>query len=329
MLKIAIAGVGAMGSLLSAYLAPQTELIMFGHWPEQIAVLKNEGLTLQLPDKREIQRKIRATNNPVKLGTANILLVAVKSTQTTAVAQELAPYLPKSTTIITLQNGLGNLEQITAVFPHNPITSGITALGATMLSPGLVRQAGFGPTHLAVTDTMAGTTAETLLQFAKALNNAGLKTHLSQNVDGLVWGKLAVNAAINPLTAILQKPNGYLVQNKLMQNLMWATAQEVAELARVLGIELPYTDAREQVTAVAHTTALNYSSMLQDIQRGAQTEIDVICGAVVRNGNQVNYPTPINKHLQKLIHLLENNKSPLDSVQNQLEMLARQVINVG
>ncbi len=320
-LKIVLAGIGAMGSLFAAYLAPQTELILFGHWPEQIATINSEGLRLQLPDKREIRQRIKVTNNPADLGIPDIVLVAVKSTQTTAVARELAPTLPQSTTIITLQNGLGNVEQLTAVFPHNPITLGTTALGATMLRPGFVRQAGFGATHLASSET----TAVLLQQFAHTLNSAGLETHLSHNVAGLIWGKLAVNAAINPLTAILRKPNGYLLENKLMRGLMWATAEEVAHLAAFMEIELPYANAREQVTAVAHTTALNHSSMLQDIHRGVPTEIDAICGAVVSNGNRVNYPTPINKQLQKLVHMLENNESSIDAVQNQLETLAQHV----
>ena len=319
MLKIAIAGVGAMGSLLAAYLAPQTNVLLFGHWPEQIAALNNADLSVQIPGKGVFRQQVHAANDPANLGKPDILLIVVKSTQTTTVSEELVPHLPKSTTIITLQNGLGNWEKLTAVFPHNPVTSGVTALGATMLSPGHIQQAGFGATHLTVSDNMHPTTAVILQQFAHILNNAGLETHLSQDVDGLVWGKLAINAAINPLTAILQKHNGYLLEDATMCALMWAAAEEAAHLAIFLGIELPYRDVQKQVTAVAHTTALNYSSMLQDIQRGVPTEIDSICGAVVRNGSRVNYPTPINAQLFEIVKNLECNKIDAQQAQSMLE----------
>jgi 2-dehydropantoate 2-reductase len=128
-----------------------------------------------------------------------------------------------------------------------------------------------------------------------------LQTSITTDVEGLVWGKLAINAGINPLTALLKVRNGFLIENKLARNLMVEAAEETAAVASKLGIALPYESAGEQAIKVARQTAQNYSSMLQDILRQAPTEIDAICGEIVNYGRQIGVPTPINREFQRLI----------------------------
>ncbi len=301
MMNVVVIGVGAMGCLFGAFLSPLVEVTLLGHWPEQMAALARDDLTLINVDGRSTHHLIQATTNPNQIAPVDMALILVKSHQTTQAAMLAKQILAPNGLALTLQNGLGNLEQLTAVLGSNRTALGITSQGATMLQPGAVRHAGHGPTHLASTPEIR----ERLTAVADLFNQAGLPTHLVDNVDGLVWGKLAVNCGINPLTALLGVPNGFLAENESAKQVMMAAARETAVVAQTLGIILPYPDAGQRTLEVAQATAANHSSMLQDSLRGAPTEIEAICGAVVRNGRLHSIPTPINSELLRLIKLKE------------------------
>jgi 2-dehydropantoate 2-reductase len=133
---------------------------------------------------------------------------------------------------------------------------------------------------------------------------AGFSVKTFSDMDGLIWGKLVVNAAINPLTALLGVPNGELLKLPTARVLMANTAREVASVSTAKGVQLPFNDPVAEVEEVARKTAKNHSSMLQDIKRDAPTEIDAICGVIVEAGTQLGVPTPINDTLYQLVKAL-------------------------
>jgi 2-dehydropantoate 2-reductase len=120
----------------------------------------------------------------------------------------------------------------------------------------------------------------------------------------LVWSKLVINSAINPLTAILRIPNGQLLERPAARALLGALASETAAVASAERAQLEARDAVRLAESVALKTATNHSSMFQDIQRGAPTEIDAICGAVTRAGKRHQIPTPINEACWQLVRAL-------------------------
>jgi 2-dehydropantoate 2-reductase len=117
---------------------------------------------------------------------------------------------------------------------------------------------------------------------AAALQSANFHVNIVEDAQSLIWGKLVVNAAINPLTALLRVPNGELLERPSAREMMGILASEVARVAEAEKIRLPFPDPIAAAEAVARKTAANHSSMLQDVLRGAPTEIDAICGAVVQ-----------------------------------------------
>jgi 2-dehydropantoate 2-reductase len=128
---------------------------------------------------------------------------------------------------------------------------------------------------------------------------------VSDDVDSLVWGKLVVNAGINALSALLRLPNGALAELPTARDLMAAVVSEAAAVAVARGVQLPYADPVVHVAGVARATAANRSSSLQDILRGAPTEIAAINGAVAREGQRHGVPTPLNALLAALVAALE------------------------
>ena len=139
---------------------------------------------------------------------------------------------------------------------------------------------------------------------AAALQSAKFNVQVVEDADSLVWGKLVINAAINPLTALLRVPNGELLKRPSAREMMRALASETAQVAFAEKIKLPFDDPINMVDEVARRTSANHSSMLQDVRRGAQTEIDAICGAVVRTAQKHQIDTPANWACWQLVKAL-------------------------
>ena len=138
----------------------------------------------------------------------------------------------------------------------------------------------------------------------KALKSANFKVNVVEDAQSLMWGKLVVNAAINPLTALLRVPNGKLLERPSAREMMGALAKETARVAEAENIQLPFPDPVAAAEEVAIKTATNHSSMLQDVLRGAPTEIDAICGAIVQVAQKHNMDAPANWTCWKLVKAL-------------------------
>ncbi len=302
-LRIAIFGIGAMGCLFGARLSPLADVTLFGTWPEQIAALGAGPLRVIYPDGHEEPVALRAMPTADALrqtalrGAFEVALVLTKSSRTRLAGQSAAWLLRPDGLAVTLQNGLGNYEILTWHVGPGRAALGVTTQGAATDGPGVLRVGGTGTTHL----TGCGAVTE----LAGLLNRAGLETHCVDDVSGLLWGKLAINAAINPLTALLRVPNGALLESAQARAIMGAAAREVAAVAAAQNIALAFPDPAATAEAVARLTAPNRSSMLQDVERGAPTEIDAICGAVVREGARLGVETPVNALLDSLVRALD------------------------
>jgi 2-dehydropantoate 2-reductase len=236
---------------------------------------------------------VQVADDPVVCAGARYALVLVKSWQTLRAARQLAECLAPAGVALTLQNGLGNRETLEEALGAERVALGVTTTGATLVRPGLVRPGGEGTTSLGAHPRL-----EPLVDL---LRQAGFATEVVPETDDLLWSKLVINAAINPLTALLHCPNGELMDRPSARVLMGAAAREAAGVAAALGRHLTYADPVAVAEEVACRTAVNHSSMFQDVQRGAPTEIDAICGAIVAAGEECGVPVPVNRTLWLLV----------------------------
>ncbi len=269
---------------------------MLGSWKEGLKALNEKGVRLVDEGDGEQAFAVHATSDPQDCVGAQSALVFVKSWQTSRAAQQLADCLAPDGVALTLQNGLGNLEHLQKALGVERAALGVTTMGATLLGPGRVRAGGVGPTHVA--------SHPRLSELVEALRQGGFEVDMAQDLESLIWGKLAINAAINPLTALLGIPNGELLSRPHALALMAEAARETAAVAVARGINLPYADPGAAAVEVAGRTASNLSSMLQDIQRGAPTEIDAISGAIANEGESLGVWTPVNRVLWHLVRAL-------------------------
>lgn len=310
-MKIAVVGVGALGCLLGAYLSDVANIVLIGNWPEQLAAIRRDGLWLTHPDGRRSHHKIPVARYGQPVRNVETALIAVKSRQTKDAAHVATGVLDEGGLAVTLQNGLGNLAELRGILGDKRVAIAVTSEGSSLTGPGEVRHAGHGPTYFG-RDPVLGDAQRILLpQVAELFSAAGFDAQMVDDTDGLVWGKLAINAAINPLTALLRVPNGFLVEHGGLVEIMSQAANEVSAVAKAMGVPLPYPDAAERAIGVARATGTNLSSMLQDILRGAPTEIEAISGAITRAGIDVAVPTPVNSRLAQLVRQAEEGNPPL------------------
>lgn len=301
-MELLIIGAGAMGGLFASLLAPHAAVTLLTTNREHAAVIGAQGLTLVDLDGATRQVPVRVLTDPKDYGRrADLILVCTKTRATAAAAATARGLLVEDGLVLTLQNGLGNLEQLVIAVGANRAAAGVTSQAATLLAPGRVRHAGSGPTVLGRPAGPGGAVEAVAALF----NRAGLDTRISDDVDSLLWSKLIVNVGINALTALLRVPNGVLAQTPACDLLMTRAVDEAVAVARALHIDLDYERQLERVREVCVRTADNRASMLQDILRGRPTEIDAINGAVVACGRQAGVATPVNLLLTQLVQALE------------------------
>ncbi|NPA27119.1 MAG: 2-dehydropantoate 2-reductase [Chloroflexi bacterium] len=288
-----VVGTGAMAGFFAAHLAAAGEpVVMLGTWRAALDALQAHGLRWIDLEGRERVYPVRVLDPPHPLR-ARGALVLVKAWQTERAARQLAALVPASTPILTLQNGLGPQDVLREHLGPARVTVGVTTYAARVRAAGVVQATGQGTVDLA--REPQGTF------WAEILRRAGLEVRVHEDVRSLIWGKLAINAAINPLTALLDVPNGALLEDPAARLFMARAAREVERVAAAQGIRLPFDDAPRVAYEVARRTAQNSSSMREDLRRGAPTEIDAICGAVARIGRAVGQPAPLNEALWQMV----------------------------
>jgi 2-dehydropantoate 2-reductase len=294
---ILVVGTGAMACLFAGRIsAAGYPVVMLGGWQEGIQALHDRGVTLVEADGSENTYPVRVTGDPAVLQNVPAGLVLVKSWQTRRAARQVAQFLSEDGVVLSLQNGIGNRELLAQILGAPRVALGVTTLGANLLAPGRVQAAGQGVVSLGIHSRLG--------PMAEKLRHAGFMVENAPDPDALLWGKLVINAAINPLTALLGVPNGELLTRPPARALMVTLAREAAAVAVAQGIRLPYPDPVVAAESIARRTGANLSSMLQDVRRGAPTEIDAICGAIVKAGEQASVPTPVNRTMWHLVEAL-------------------------
>lgn len=293
MTELLIVGTGAMALLYGSKLASAGIKVSFlGSWKEGISALKEKGIRVAGPEGERVY-PARVFSDPAEIPQIQLALILVKSWQTERAGAQLAQVLSPEGLALTLQNGLGNLEILSDILGPDRVAQGVTTSGATLLEPGLVRMGGEGLISIQEHPRLPA-----LLEL---FQRAGLSVQQLPDLTSMIWGKLVINVAINPISALLGVRNGLLLESKSARQVMGQAANEAAEVARAMGIELNFSDPLQASEAVAEATAENQSSMLQDINRGAPTEIDVLCGAVTRLGRKYQVGTPTNQLLWYLV----------------------------
>lgn len=292
-------GPGAMGCLFGAHLKRSGyDVALLDYKPERAARINAQGIIVEgIGGEYRVDVPVMTGQGPEN---PDFALLCVKSYSTMKAARAISPWLSSETVVVTLQNGIGNLEFLREVFGTDRVLGGVTAEGATLMGPGRIRHAGRGETALG-----PGKDGGPARRLASALNRAGFQARTVENVEELLWGKLIVNVGINALTAITGLKNGRLIEHTGTLHIMEEAVKEAVAVAAAKRIKLPYADPMARVKEVCKATASNIASMLQDVMKEKATEIEAINGAIVLHGKELKIPTPVNATLTCLVKTIQ------------------------
>ncbi|MDP3792021.1 MAG: 2-dehydropantoate 2-reductase [Candidatus Omnitrophota bacterium] len=302
-MKVAVVGPGALGCLIAVLLKARTkeEIWLIDRSPERAKRIRADGIKIE-GLSGSIQAQVNISADPKEVGPCGLVILCVKSYSTEDACKDIKDLVSKETFVLTLQNGIGNVQVLNDYFGSDRVIAGITNHGVTLLGTGHVRHAGKGDTIIGISN---GKVLGPIKEIAGILSKAGLETKVSKDIDSVVWSKLVINVGINALTGITRLKNGMLTEHSGTREILRSAVQEAVKIVKRKRIKLAYDDPIQKVESVCKATAANVSSMLQDVLNNKRTEIDFINGAIMRQGKALGIPTPVNEVLTALIKTIE------------------------
>jgi 2-dehydropantoate 2-reductase len=301
-LRIAVVGAGAVGCLFGGRLHNAGQTVLLIHHKRSVAVsIEKKGVRI-----RELSGKVVRAHIPTRtrLSTRDkpdLVLVTVKAYDTERVSSLLNKSGILNVPVLSLQNGLGNAEELARQLGSESIIAGTTTEGAMTTGPGEVIHTGRGMTWVG---EMNGKVSDRCLAIQRAFRKAGFSTIISNNIKGVLWAKAIVNSAINPTSAIAHVRNGDVRRIPELREIAYNVIDEGGAVARANGILLK-PNPKSLLAKIFVLTARNKSSMLQDIEAGRETEIRQLNGSISRLGRLVGVTTPVNDLLTKLVLALQ------------------------
>ncbi len=291
-MNIIIFGAGAIGSLFGAMLSKNSDVLLFGR-KSHINAIKNNGLIIK--GKTNFNVKINAESSFKNIMfSPDLLILTVKSYDTEVAIKQAKEILNKDTKVLSLQNGLDNIEKISKIVDSRKIIAGTTTHGAFFSKPGLIKHTGTGITVLGELNIEKTKQLEKII---KLFNEAGIETKESKNIINDIWKKAIINSSINPLTAIFRCKNGHLIENPILEKLLVTICEESVKIANAEGIDISYQEMVNKTKEVVKNTSDNFSSMLQSILNKKRTEIDSINGKLIELGRKNKISTKLNEIL--------------------------------
>ena len=291
-MKIAVMGAGAVGCYYGGMLARAGHTVTLIGRPQHVEAVRRKGLLL---DTQSFQAHVpmQASTDTSGARDAKLVLFCVKSIDTESAARALVPHLESDALVLSLQNGVDNVERLQSVLQQK-VAPAAVYVATEMAGPGHVKHHGRG-------ELVIGAAAH---EIAAPFTAAGVPVQISDNVMGALWEKLVLNCAYNALSAISQLPYGRIVAGESVEAVMRDVVQECAAVAQGAGVSLP-GGIWEAVQRIARTMPTQRSSTAQDLARGKRSEIDHLNGYVVRKGEALGIATPANRVLHALVKLLE------------------------
>jgi 2-dehydropantoate 2-reductase len=299
-MRVAIVGAGAMGGIVGATLAEGgAEVTLVDVSTAVVERITEHGLTIE---RGGVERTLSlpATDKPSRVGPVDLVVLFVKCYHSEAAAVFAAPLVGPSTTIATLQNGWGNGDVLATHFPAERIVIGVTYHSGTLVGHGHVLHTNTNDAPTYVGPFIAEDVSRAAA-IAGLLQSGGLRAEGRSDIRTEIWKKLVLNSCALPTSALTGSTAGSLTSAPGMRELVDGLISETVAVGRAQGFEIDELERRDAVHGVLTAAGEGKASMLQDIEGGRRTEVDVINGAVVRVAEQVDVEVPLNRAMLALI----------------------------
>jgi 2-dehydropantoate 2-reductase len=303
-MRVCVIGAGSLGSVIGGTLAAAgNDVVLVTRNRAHVDAVRSGGLTMNDGETVSVV-DVDATTRYDDLVPVDLAIVLVKSFDTPAAIDAAAPVLGPHTTVLTLQNGVGCEETIADMIGRERVVAGRTFIGGRITAPGVVE---FGIAGRRTTiGELDGSLTPRIQEIADAFERADMAVDVSTDIVVMMWEKLFVNVATGAWSALTGLPYGELSVHPEVEEMAVATVAEAIAVARGLGLTVATTDPEVPWRRAWEGLPYGFkASMLQSIEKGSRTEVDVIHGAVCRGGRTAGVPTPINDTLLAAVKGLE------------------------
>ena len=305
-MEIAIVGAGVLGSIFGGiFLDKGFNVTLIEVLEERVRLIDKEGLRIQWPDGERTHARFPITSKVDEVGVKDMVMVAVKGYHTRSAIENAMPMIGDDTIVISVQNGLGNLETIAETVGPERVVGGITAHSGMPVSMNEVRYVGgLGP--LLVIGPYDGVPRQGFKNMVEQFQAVGLDVHTTPDINSVIWKKLIANVSTNVVAALTGLTGGIAVKHEPSVKIIEALSQELAQVARAKGIDFPELDDPLEFSLNAFaSTRDNRVSMLQDVEAGRPTEIGNLNEVIISEGRRFNIPTPYNEAVSWLTRGVE------------------------
>lgn len=301
-MKIAILGAGAMGMLFGGYLSRENEVWLVDVSPERVDKIRQDGVRIREGGGDVVLRPNAAVDTK-DLGQMDLIVVFVKAMFTVSALQSNRHLIGGNTYLMTLQNGAGHESKLLQFVDQDHVIIGSTQHNSSVIANGYVNHGGSGKTTVGL---LTGNSRR-VAHIAQTLTSCGIPCTTNDEVKQQIWNKLFLNTAASSLTALLQVPLGFVLDNKYACSMMEKMAKEAVAVANAEGIA-NFDEAKviEDIKTVLANARNGYTSIYADIKNGNRTEVDTISGSVVEAAKEFNVPVPCHEMVVSLIHAIED-----------------------
>jgi 2-dehydropantoate 2-reductase len=301
-MRICIVGCGAVGSLFAAHLAKagEAEIWAYDVWKDHTDAIRRNGL--KLSGAAEFTAKVNATSDPRELPRCDYGIVATKAIHTRHAIEQTAHAFGDTSAVCSVQNGVGNEEILAEHVKY--VIRGTTFPAGHPIAPGHIGYDIKGDTWIGPFEP-SRTPMDKVEELAGLMSRAGMNTIALADARGAQWTKLIFNASTNPVGALTQLHHGAATRFPATGKLFKDLIAEGEAVAKAMSIEL-HGDPRHMVQKGANAPGKHRASMLQDVLAKRPTEVDFMNGAIVRWGDQLGVPTPLNRVMWELVKGLEH-----------------------
>lgn len=291
-MKIAIMGTGGVGGYFGAKLALGGNDVSFIARGAHLAAIKERGLTVHSPLGDLHLPTPRATDTPADIGPVDVVLFGVKLWDTAAAAEAIKPLIGPQTMVVSLQNGVVKDDLLTAVLGKAAIAGGVCYIAATIEAPGVIGHA--NPLQKMVFGEYGGQRTARIEHFHEACVRSGIEAEISDDISRVIWEKFVLLVGMSATTAATRCPIGMVRSHPASRRLLEAVMQETVDVGRAEGVGLAADFAQDRLRFCDGLPADMTASMLRDLERGNQLEVEWLSGDVSARGRRLGIPTPYN-----------------------------------
>jgi 2-dehydropantoate 2-reductase len=305
-IKICIVGTGAMGSVYAGLLGlAGNDVWAFDTWVEHMDAIRRKGLRIEgISGDHTVS--IDATTNINDIGVCDLVVIATKAMDVIPAAQSAMELLDQNTVVLTIQNGLGSSDRVADILGREKVIAGIAGgFGASIKSAGHVHHTGMDFVHLG---ELNGPVTARLEEIAAIWRHAGFNVKTFDNFQQLLWEKLICNVCYSATCTLTEMTLGEVMADENAWRIASGCASEAYKVAKAKGIQIDFDDPVDYVRKFGSKIPHARPSMLLDHLAGRPGEIDVINGAIPREGEKVGIPTPYNTIVSALVRARESHR---------------------